>query len=73
MDDKPNQIDLHRREYRAEPIKGEPLFGPGWPFGVAALITIAVGVIFHDASAPVHVLGAIGGVLLVTIFYQFLG
>jgi len=65
------QIDLHRHEYRADGVK-EPFFSYGWPIGVATLITIAVGVLFHDTSAAVHVFGAIAGSVLVSIFYQFL-
>jgi hypothetical protein len=66
------QIDLEPSEYKSEPRLGEPFFGNGWPFGVAAVITIAVGVIFHDSATPVHIAGAIGGAILIGVVHQFL-
>lgn len=65
------EIELGRHDYRAEGIKGESFFGPGWPFGAAALITIIVGTLIHEASAPVWAFGAIAGAALVGIFQQF--
>lgn len=70
MDDNPKIVDLSRREYRAEGIKGEPFFAAGWPIGVAALITIAIGTLIHDASGPVYIIGAIGGAIIGTVFQQ---
>lgn len=64
MDDDPKQIDLSRRDYRAEGISGEPLFGAGWPFGAAVLVMIVIGTLIHDASGPIYFFGAIAGAVL---------
>lgn len=70
MDDK--QIDLPRNEYRVtEGGKGEPFFGVGWPFGAAALGTILIGSLVHDAGIAAHVAGGIGGAVLGAVFQQF--
>lgn len=48
------QIDLEPRDYRAEPVKGEPVFVPGAlrKAGLNILILVAVLAI----SAPVYLL-----------------
>lgn len=59
----PVNIDLDHREYRADPIKGEPFFGIGWPFGMSALLAIAGGTIgVHVFGLPVWAGSAIGGI-----------
>lgn len=69
MDDK--LIELKPHEYRSGGVKGEPFFGAGWPFGAAALGTILIGTLVHDAGIAAHVAGGIGGAVLGGIFQQF--
>jgi hypothetical protein len=70
MDDK--QIDLKPTEYRTtRGVKGEPFFGAGWPIGAAALGTIAIGTLVHDAGIAAHIAGAIGGAIIGVVFQQF--
>lgn len=57
------QIDLHRREYSAEPVKGEPMFGSGWPIGLAVVVSIFVAAYFFDGTAQGKVIGAILGAI----------
>lgn len=70
MDKNPKQIDLLRREYQAEGVKGEPFFAAGWPIGVAALVAIVIGTLIHDATGPVYFIGAIGGAVLGMLIQQ---
>ncbi len=59
-------------DYRtARGVKGEPLFGAGWPIGAAALGTIAIGTLVHEAGIAAHIAGAIGGAVLGAIWQQF--
>lgn len=55
------QIDLHRREYTAEPMKGEPVFGVGWPVGLAVVVSIFVAAYFFDGTTTGKVIGSILG------------
>lgn len=69
MDDK--QIDLGPKDYRAEPLPNEPIFGPGWPIGLAVAVSILVTAYFIDGTSSGHLVGGILGVVaygLVTAF-----
>lgn len=65
MDNK--QIDLERRDYTAEPVKGEPIFGEGWPIGLATGVAILIGAYFFDSSPIMKFMGAIIGGVIVTL------
>ena len=64
------QIDLEPHEYKTEPRKGEPIFGPGWPIAVAVLASGIIGALVQDASTPVYIMGAIGGAVLGGLLQQ---
>lgn len=65
------QIDLEPHEYKSEPRPGEPIFGPGWPFGAAVLVTIIIAASTRDASFPIYAIGAIAGAIFGGVIQQF--
>lgn len=68
------EIELSKRDYRAQGIKGEPFFSFGWPIGVAALITIGSGTLFHGTPFWIHIIGGIAGATLAAVFREiFMG
>ena len=71
MDDK--QIDLDRRDYTAEPVKGEPIFGNGWPIGFATGVAILIGAYLFDSSPVMKFAGAIHGVVITTLVLTVAG
>lgn len=69
MDEK--QIDLDRRDYRAEPVKGEPIFAAGWPIGLAVGVSILIAAYFSDGTTESKLLGAALGVVATALIYSF--
>lgn len=65
------QIDLGPHEYKAEQRAGEPLFGDGWPFGLAVLVMILIAAFTRDASTTTYFAGAIIGAIFGGIIHQF--
>lgn len=59
-----NQIDLKRRDYKAEPVKGEPMFGAGWPVAIAVVASIFVTAYFLDGTTQGSLIGGILGVVV---------
>lgn len=69
MDDK--QIDLGPREYRAEPLKNEPIFNEGWPIGLAVAVSILIAAYFSDGTTESRLIGAALGVVATVLIYSF--
>lgn len=65
------QIDLEPGEYKSEPRPGEPIFGSGWPFGAAVLVTILIASFTRDTSFPVYAIGVIAGAIFGGVIQQF--
>jgi hypothetical protein len=61
------QIDLEPDEYKTEPRKGEPMFGPAWPIIPGVILSVTAIVLIADGTFVTRVIGGIVGALIMGI------
>lgn len=67
------EIDLPPSEWKSErPKPPEPIFGPGWPVGVAVVVGIFVAAVFSDSTGSVPFMASLGAAVASGLVLQLL-
>jgi hypothetical protein len=66
------QIDLEPDEYKTEPRKGEPMFGPAWPIIPGVILSVTAIVLIADGTIFTRIVGGIVGALIMGIATAFI-
>lgn len=66
------EIDLPPHQWESErPKQKEPIFGPGWPFALAVVVSIFVAAYFIDGTTYGKFAGAFGSIIAFGLVFEF--
>ena len=66
------EIDLPPHQWESDrPKPKEPIFGPGWPIGLATIVGLFVAAYFADQSGKVPIWAGIAAAAGAFIVFQF--